>query len=305
MQITPRLKAYLMLLCVALIWGIAGPVIKLTLVGIPPLLFITYRFFIASVFALPFLIPKLHYLKKNFWLLILYGFLNSTATLGLLFLGTDKTTLLDMSLISLFGPILMILMGYFFMKDHITKKEKIGILIAFIGSVVIALEPISSNSHGGERLLGNILIFGSLVCGATSGLLTKKLLKLGHEPIFITNFSFVVGFLTLLPFVPFTSYYSLFSIPYTYHLGVLYMALISGTLAYYLSAKAQKTIELSEQAVFSYIHPAISAVFALFLLGDKITSQLILGGVIAIIGVATAELKRSALAELKKKRYNT
>lgn len=293
MQITPRLKAYAMLLCVALIWGIAGPVIKLTLVGIPPLLFVTYRFLIASIFALPFLIPKLYNLKKNFWLLLLYGFLNSTATLGLLFWGTDKTTLLDMSLLSLLGPVLMILLGFIFMKDHITKREKIGILIAFIGSLVIAIEPISSNSHGSERLLGNLLIFGSLICGAVSGLLTKKLLRLGHEPSFLVNFSFVVGFLTLLPFVSITDYRSLFTVHYSYHLGVLYMALISGTLAYYLSTKAQKTIELSEQAVFSYIHPAISAFFALILLGDKITSQLIIGGIIAIVGVAVAEIKRS------------
>lgn len=302
MQITPRLKAYTMLLCVALIWGIAGPVIKLTLGGIPPMLFVTYRFFIASIVALPFLIPKLYNLKKNFWLLLLYGFLNSTATLGLLFLGANKTTLLDMSLLSLFGPILMILMGYFFMKDHITKRERIGILIAFIGSIVIALEPISSNSNGSERLLGNLLILGSLICGATSGFLTKKLLRLGHEPLFITNFSFVVGFLTLLPIVLLFSpisytLYAIRSTPMMYHLGVLYMALISGTLAYYLNAKAQKTIELSETAVFAYIHPAVSAIFALFLLGDKITPQLIIGGGIALTGVA--------IAELKKKRYNT
>ncbi|KKP48004.1 MAG: hypothetical protein UR39_C0002G0107 [Candidatus Woesebacteria bacterium GW2011_GWA1_33_30] len=301
MQITPRVKAYLMLLGVALIWGIAGPVIKLTLNGIPPLLFITYRFLIASIFALPFLLPKLYNLKKNFWLLLLYGFLNSTATLGLLFLGTDKTTLLDMSLLSLLGPILMILFGYFFLHDHVTKREKIGILIAFFGSLVIAVEPITSNDHGPDRLIGNILILGSLLCGAMSGLLTKTLLKKGHEPFFLINLSFVVGFLTTLPFVLFNSSISetLYAIRYTpfpYHLGVVYMAFVSGTLAYYLNAKAQKTIELSEAALFSYIHPAISAVFALLLLGDKITSQLIIGGVIAIVGVG--------IAEIKKKRYN-
>lgn len=300
-MITPRVKAYLMLLGVALIWGIAGPVIKLTLSGIPPLLFITYRFLIASIFALPFLLPKLFNLKRDFWLLIVYGILNSSATLGLLFLGTDKTTLLDMSLISLFGPILMILMGYFFMGDHITTREKIGILIAFVGSLIIAIEPISSNSHGSQRLLGNILILASLVCGAISGFLTKKLLRLGHDPVFMVNFSFIVGFLTLIPFLlfsnsPINNWNTLINISPVYHLGVLYMAIISGTLAYFLSAKAQKTIELSEQAVFSYIHPSISALFAIFLLGDKINTQLIAGGVVAIIGVVVAEVKKKRQA---------
>jgi len=290
-----------MLLAVAVIWGVAGPVIKLTLTGLSPLVFITYRFLISALLALPIIFIKRHFFNKNLFLLIIYGFLNSTATLGLLFLGTSKTTLLDMSLISLFGPILMILLGFIFLKDHITTREKIGIIIAFIGSSIIALEPLALNSHGNQRLLGNLLIFGSLVCGAVSGLLTKKLLRLGHDPLFLTNFSFVIGFLTLLPFVfvfysPFSIWHLTFSIEPKFHLGVLYMALVSGTLAYYLSAKAQKTIELSEQAVFAYIHPSISAVFAVLLLGDKITPQLAIGGIIAIIGVA--------VAEIKKKRYN-
>lgn len=298
----PRLRAYIMLLLVAVIWGIAGPVIKLTLSGLSPLLFLTYRFFISAVFALPFLIPQLHLLKKNFWLIILFAFLNSTATLGLLFLGTDKTTLLDMSLISLFGPLLMILLGYFYLNDHVTKREKIGIVIALVGSFIIALEPISSNGHSSQRILGNILIFGSLICSAVSGLLTKKLLRQDVSPSFLVNISFVVGFLSLLPFVFYSgsligNWKLIIGISPAYHAGVAYMALISGTLAYYLSTKAQKTIELSESALFAYIHPAISALFALLLLGDKITPQLIIGGIIAIIGVA--------IAEIKKRSYNT
>jgi len=290
-----------MLLGVALIWGVAGPVIKLTLGGIPPLLFITYRFGIATLVALPFLIPKLYNLKKNFWLLLLYGFLNSTATLGLLFWGTDKTTLLDMSLLSLFGPLLMVTLGAFFLKEHVTIKEKIGIAIAFLGSLIIALEPISHNGQGEQRLIGNLLIFGSLICGATSALLVKKLMRENIPPFFLVNFSFVVGFLTLLPFLllfePFSIWHLAFGIAPKYHLGVLYMALISGTLAYALDNLALKTIELSEAALFAYIHPAISAIAALVILGDKVTIQLGLGAAVAIFGVA--------IAEIKKKRYNT
>ena len=47
------------------------------------------------------------------------------------------------------------------------------------------------------------------------------------------------------------------------------MALVSGTIAYWLDNMALKTIELSEAALFAYIHPAISAMAALILLGDK------------------------------------
>ena len=207
-----------------------------------------------------------------------------------------------MSLISLFGPLLMILAGYFFLKEHITKREKVGIIIAFIGSLIIALEPISSNGYGSQRLLGNLLIFASLISSATSGFLVKKLMRKGFPPSFLVNITFFVGLITLLPVVlinysPNSLLLLATSTPIKYHLGVLYMALISGTFAYILSNRAQKTIELSEVALFAYIHPGISAVFALLLLGDIMTPQILLGGIIAVVGVV--------IAEIKKKRYNS
>lgn len=299
---SPRIRAYLMLLLVAIIWGISGLVIKLTLVGLPPLIFLTYRFLVASIFALPFFLPKISLIKNNTMMLLFYAFLNSTGTLGLLFFGTNKTTLLDMSLISLFGPLLMIVAGYFFLKENVTKREKIGILIAFTGSLVIALEPITSNGNTSQRLLGNLLIFASLLTTAVAGLLVKKLMRNNIPTSFLANITFIVGFITLLPFVLMN--YSITDIltiitttPVKYHLGVLYMALISGTLAYSLYNRAQKTIELSEAALFSYVHPSISAMFALLLLGESMTIQLIVGGLIAVVGVG--------IAEVKKKRYNS
>src|SRR3990167_6781633 len=101
-----RLRAYIYLLIVALIWGLAGPVIKLTLKGLPPDVFLLYRFFLSAALAFgififrPFRFPKD---KKTFWILLLYALLSSTISLGLLFWGTDKTSLIDMSLISLFA----------------------------------------------------------------------------------------------------------------------------------------------------------------------------------------------------------
>mgnify|MGYP001597495960 CR=1 FL=1 len=47
-----RLRAYLMLLVVAVIWGIASPVIKYTLGGFDPLTFLTYRFGISSIISI-------------------------------------------------------------------------------------------------------------------------------------------------------------------------------------------------------------------------------------------------------------
>jgi drug/metabolite transporter (DMT)-like permease len=300
-----RLHAYLLLLIVVAIWGIAGPVIKLTLKVLPADTFLLYRLFLSSIVAvIVFLVRgvKLPGKLSTLIKLLIYGLLTSTAALGFLFWGLEKTSLIDMSLISIFGPVLIILGGWFFLKERIIPREKIGIVIAFLGSLLIVAEPLLRNHHGSGQFIGNLLILASLLAGAASSVLLKKLLREKVEPLTITNITFLIGFISFIPFVmartglaESVSIIKNISLPY--HLGVFYMAVFSGTVAYTLSSIAQKTIEVSEAALFSYLHPILSALLAIFLLGDRLNAFSVVGATVTFIGVA--------VAEIRKKRYNT
>jgi drug/metabolite transporter (DMT)-like permease len=301
-----RLKAYFYLFLAAIIWGIAGPIIKLTLGEIKPDIFLFYRFFLSTLVVFPFAIKSGLHLPvrrpKVMFMVLLFAFLNSTATLGLLFWGTSKTSLLNMSLISLFAPLVLVLFGYFFLHDHLTKQERIGTLIAFTGAFILAIAPILLTNYESGQFLGNILILSSVICGAFAGVLVKKLMQEEVSPLTLTNITFIVGFLTMAPivvlrngFVP--TLIAITQLPFSYQLGVIYMAAISGNLAYFLSNLGQRTIEVSEAAPFSYLYPIFSAILAVFLLGDKLTVIIIIGSIIIFAGVF--------LAEWKKRRYNS
>lgn len=295
-----RLKAYFLLLIVSFIWGIAEPVIKYTLQGFPPLLFLTYRFGLSAILTIPlFFIFKINLPKdkKLFWELIFYSFITSTVSLGLLFFGMEKTTVLDASLIILVNPLIVALAGVYFLKERITLKEKIGMGIALLGTVLTVLEPFLQNGHSLTRFSGNILIVLYLLAAAWGAVMAKKLLRADVSPLALTNTSFIVGFISLIPFALFKySFSDITSVPAPYHLGVIFMAFISGNLAYYLSNKAQKTIEIGEAAIFSYLYPIFSAPLAVVWLGEKITPVFAVGAVIIALGVV--------IAEIKKKRYN-
>jgi len=299
-----RLRAYLLLLIVSIIWGIAGVVIKYTLYGFPPLIFLTYRFGIAAVAAavtfllLGFRIPKD---KKVLAYSLLYGFLTSTVALGLLFFGTEQTTAIDAILISATAPITIAAAGAFFLKEHVTAQERIGIGIAFAGTAVTILEPVIRNGGNFVGFGGNLLIFASVLVGTATAVLAKILLRKDLDPLYATNMSFIVGFLTIAP-VAFLTYGPgeivkiITSTPLSYQLGVLYMALISGTLAYTLWHKAQKTIEVGEVGLFAYLYPVFGTPLAIVWLKEKITTPFIVGAIIIAIGVI--------IAEFKKRRYN-
>ena len=143
-----RLRAYFYLILVAAIWGAAGPIIKFTLEGLDPLPFLSYRFAIASALSLVFFAVKLkkgkkfRRLKANFSLAFVYGLLAVPIALGILFIGLDKTTVLDLTLIGVAGPLLVTAGGVHFFHDRITKRERIGILVVLAGVVLNSFFPI-------------------------------------------------------------------------------------------------------------------------------------------------------------------
>ena len=202
-----RLHAYILLLIVCVIWGIAGPVIKLTLKEVPPFIFLLYRFLISTSIAIPwFLLTKKPMFTNKLGMnlkILAFCILNTTGSLGLLFWGLSKTSLLHSSLILIFGPILTVVAGYLVLKDHVTKIEKIGIGITFLGSILILVEPLIKANLSSGNFLGNILVMGYVVLTTIAAVLMKQILREGVNPISLTNLSFIVGFITVIPFALF------------------------------------------------------------------------------------------------------
>ena len=297
-----RLRAYVYLLIVAAIWGIAGPVIKFTLPSLPPFIFLTYRFFISTIAFLPVLLfkkAKTPSNGKDFIILTLIALLGSSINLGFLFYGYNYTTALDASLLSATAPIFVVAASMFFLKERVTKKEKIGLLIAFLGTLAIIFQPLAENKIlFRENILGNILVVISNIAWIFYVVLSKYGLKHKFDPLTMTVYTFFLGFITLLPLAAIQagSLSGLISLiidsPIQTHLGVLYMALLSGSLAYFLYQRAQKTIEASEATLFMYLSPLFAAPLAVLWLGEEITIFYILGAAIVATGVIIAETKR-------------
>lgn len=295
-----RITAYLMLFAVAAIWGAALPVIKFTLRDFPPLLFLTYRFFISCLILLPIFaifddrIPKFR--SREMLMSVLAGFTGTTLNLGLLFLGIAKTTSIAAILIAATSPVFVVLAGHFFLKEKVSRQEMLGLVTAFLGAILITLGP--SFEHDGQSVTGNALVFASIFAWVIYVIITKKELGSKISPLFLTTTSFLVGFITLLP-VAILKYGSLAGIvstiadaPREAHLGVLYMAVISGALAYWLYQEGQKRIEAGEATIFGYLQPIFTAPLAFLWLGEKVTPLFVVGAGVIILGVTLAEWKR-------------
>lgn len=310
MKSSPRTTAYIFLLITAIIWGFAGPIIKYTLTYFPPSVFLTYRFAISSMIAIIwfFFTPKLYTKKvESPGIIIFYCFLMSTGVLGLLFLGFDKTTALTGSIFSALTPITTTIAGALFLREHVTHREKIGMGLAMTGTIVMIFEPmIFGNVHGiPVSFEGNLFHLSAMFLNVLSVILAKILMRRAASPSALTNTSFVIGFLTMLPITLLS--YSLADImnfivaaPLSGHLGVWYMALLSGTLAYILWHIGERSIEVGETSLFTYLHPLFAAPLSLLWLDEPITPFFFMSALIIASGVLLAEYRKSITSKRKK-----
>ncbi|MFA6512551.1 MAG: DMT family transporter [Patescibacteria group bacterium] len=295
-----------MLIVVSLLWGIASPIIKFSLPHFPPVLFLTYRFLISAIIMIPVLLylePKslhvLGHLSASSWFwLVVSGILGSTVQLTLLFWGLDLTTSVDGAVINAISPIFVAAAGFIFLKEHLTRNENIGLALATLGTGVIIFQPLlAGHTLFSGSFLGNLLVLLGTFAWVGYVILTKKQLNHRITPLFLTTNMFVVGFFveSILLFYTTTQQEFLKTIvnaPFSAHLSVLYMAIFSGAIAYYLYQKAQKIIEVSEANIILHLSPIFSIPLAHFWLGEPITIPFVIGSIIITVGVVFSELDR-------------
>ena len=309
-----------------LIWGAASAVIKYTLEYIPPFTFLFLRFLIVCVIVLPITVYQL---KKepvhkndypNFFLLGLF----SQTTLILPFVALKFTSALDYTIIGVMASVLTVYAGHYFYKDKINKGIKGGLVLASLGTILIVLEPLlwgnGSTNTIPERILGNILglfyaltwviyvIWVKFSMGERSAPLKKTLSFINVKPMSgkysaatVVLLSFYVGLLTLIPLAVLEnlnmadgSSFNLLTIDIKGVAGLLYMAIFSSIVAYWLNHWGLENARVSDFAIFGYLAPVFTLPFAYLLLGELPNTLMLIGTALIAAGVVIAEKNNSS-----------
>lgn len=293
-----RTISYLYLLAVVIIWGAASSVIKFTLQGIEPIPFLVYRFGISSIVSVAYLSfarPKIPKLTTTLPFAVLYGSVAYVVALSALFIGLNSSTVLDLTLIGTITPLVVAIGGAVFFHDRITRREKLGTTIAFAGSLLALVLPILA--HNEARLTGNIWLFIFMFADAGAYLIAKEITNRLRMPaealsnIGLLSAGIVFALIGSVMYGPTELIRTIVALPFPYHLGVWYMAILSGSLAYYFSIRGQQSIEVSEAGLFLYLQPLVSTPLAILWLGEGVTTTFVLGAILIVLGVSLAEYK--------------
>ena len=276
----------------AIIWGATAPIMKLTLAQIPLFSLAFIRMIVASSILVILIRKNLKVDKRDWPKFFACAIFGVTINLSLFFFGLKLTQAINASFLVAAVPIFTILAAHFFLKEKITTRLIVAAVIALIGIIIIIGKPYAPLEK--TATIGNILLLLAGLSWVIHEIISKKLLKV-YDGGVVAFYAMAIGAATFAPFALWELWKNpgwISGVNFTGLAGLTYGTLFASLLAYWAWQKGLALIPAGQASFFFYLDPISGVILAIILLGEKITPQLLAGGVAVAIGVVLAEHNR-------------
>lgn len=181
------------------IWGGMYVVVKVVVAVVPPLELVWIRYLIAIVALVSIgLITRQKWgiNRKHIWILVLIGVIGYAISIVTQETGTLLSTAQMGAMITSSTPAFMVIFARLILKEQLTKKQGISVILATIGVLlIIGVGNLDFNS----KLGGISLLIAALTWALMSVLI--KLLPDSYSQIAVTTYVSVIAVIILTPFV--------------------------------------------------------------------------------------------------------
>ncbi|MBS0374872.1 MAG: DMT family transporter [Proteobacteria bacterium] len=276
-QLAPRDLAFL--IAINLIWGYNLIASKVGVQHFPPMLFTALRFSLLALCLLPFL--RWH--RGRMLPLAVAAVLSGGLQFALLFTGIRLTPHVgSVAIATQLGVPFTTLMSVLFLGEVIHWRRRLGITLAFLGVAVLALQADVFDYRAGLALVVASAFAGSL------GLIAVKRLGEAIRPLELQAWFAVAAVLVLWPLsfwleagqgaaVATAGAREWAALGYT----ALGSSLIAHTGYYWLISRYPVTAV----SPLTTLSPVVSVALGVWLLDDAITTRLVVGGLLTLVGV--------------------
>ena len=272
-------RDFLLLFMVCFVWGLNIVVTRWVVfdAAVPPIFFAGLRFLGVAILLIPFLRP----LPKDLKMLCLISFFIGSGHFALLFIGLANAEASAASIVMQLGVPFSTLMSMAFLGEKVGWRRGLGIMLAFAGILLIAIDPKSFSVS-----FGLLYIAGAAFIGSVGGILMKRMTPISamQMQVWIGMFSFAPLFAVsaLLEQSQWTTYIAgSWSLWMATAFAVIGVSIFGHGAFYHLIKK----YDISLLSPLTLMTPVWGVVLSILLLKDAITAQLILGSVISLGGV--------------------
>jgi drug/metabolite transporter (DMT)-like permease len=190
------------------------------------------------------------------------------------------------------NPVLVVVMSAFFLKEIITGRRIIGILLGAAGALFLMLNKADTTDYGTNPSLGNLFVFINAVSYAVYLVIVKPLM-LKYNPLQIALWVFFVGWIMVLPL----GIGQFAEIQWHTWTPAIYAAaafVVIGTtfIAYLFNIYSLKTLSSTTVSIYIYLQPLLATAVSLGMGKEHLNWQMVLAAIMIFGGVYLVSVRK-------------
>ena len=226
--------------------------------------------------------------KKDGQSIVVFGFLGYYMASYFDFLGLNYIKAGLERIILFVYPTIVVLLGYLFFKDKITRPQATAIGITYLGVLITFWSEVDFS--GSDTLWGGFLVLLSAITYASylvgSGWLIPK-----YGVLRFTCYAMIVSTLCVVLHYSFNGDWDLWNFPAPVYVYGILMAIISTLIPSFLVSESIKHLGASNFSILGSLGPVSTIILAYIFLGEQLTYVQLLGMLVVIAGVTFLSLK--------------
>ena len=232
--------------------------------------------------------------KKDRLTILKCGLFGMSINIAAFIAGLDYSTPVNSSILIIISPIFVVILSFFIFKNKINFIKILGIVLGFIGAMILILTADSNSSIGRNIPLGNFLFIVNSISYAYYLIIVKPMAE-KYDLITLFKWLFLIGLIFNFP-LGINQFLDVdwASLPlWEAVLPMVFVVVGTTCMTYFLNGYALSKITSTEVAVFMYLQPIIGILFAIFTKSDTITLIMFVASVLIFTGVyLTSVLKQ-------------
>ena len=224
--------------------------------------------------------------KKDRLTILKCGLFGMGINIAAFIAGLDYSTPVNSSILIIISPIFVVILSFFIFKNKINFIKILGIILGFIGAIILILTADSNSSIGRNIPLGNFLFIVNSISYAYYLIIVKPMAE-KYDLITLFKWLFLVGLVFNFPIginqfldVDWQNLPLLQAV-----LPMAFVVICTTFMTYFLNGYALTKLTSAEVAVFMYLQPIIGVVFAIFTKSDSITLTIVIASMLIFSGV--------------------
>lgn len=231
--------------------------------------------------------------RKDYFRIFFGALLGMCINMLMFFKGLQLSTPINSGVIVTLTPIIILILSAFFLNEKLTRLKVLGIILGFIGAVLLILYGNSSRViNAPDVSLGNIMLLINATCFGAYLVMVKPLTK-KYSTITLMKWMFLLGVIYTFPFT-ITEFLEISwnTLPFEAIWRIGFVIVGTTFLTYMLNVYALKTLPATTIGAFTYLQPIITIVYAVITGNDFLDSIKILACILVFTGVYLVSKKR-------------